>query len=35
MEEEVGGEGVEKPVAFARVEVFLGFESIVFGEDGC
>jgi len=34
VEEEVGGEGVQEAVAFAGVEVFLGFEAIVFGEDG-
>jgi len=34
VEEEVGREGVQEAVAFACVEVFLGFEAVVFGEDG-
>lgn len=35
MEEKVGGKGVKEAVAFARVEVFLRFEAVIFGEDGC
>ena len=35
MEEEVGGKGVEEAVAFSSVEVFLGFNAVVFGEDRC
>lgn len=26
---------MEEAVSLARVEVFLGFEAVVFGEDGC
>lgn len=34
MEEEVGWQGVQEAVAFARVEVFLGFDAVVLGKDG-
>ena len=34
MEEEEGGKWVQEAVAFAGVELFLGFKAIVFGEDG-
>lgn len=33
MKEEVRGKRVKEAVAFASVEVFLGFEAVVFGED--
>lgn len=34
MEEEVRGKRVKEAVAFPSVEVFLGFEAVVFGENG-
>lgn len=34
VEEEVWGKGVQEAVAFTGVEVFLGVEAVVFGEDG-
>lgn len=33
MEEEVWRERVKKPIAFAGVEVLLGFETVIFRED--
>lgn len=34
MEEKVRGKRVKEAVAFPSVKVFLGFEAVVFGEDG-
>ena len=34
VEQEVRGQRVQEAVAFAGVEVFLGFETVVFGQDG-
>lgn len=34
VEEEVGGQRVEEAVALAGIEVLLGLEAVVFGEDG-
>ena len=34
VEEEVGGQGVEQPVSFPGVEVLLGFQAVVFRQDG-
>ncbi len=34
VQQEAGGQRVQQAVALAGVEVFLGFEAVVFGEDG-
>lgn len=35
VEQEVRGKWVEEAIAFTHVEVLLGFQPVVFGEDGC